>query len=257
MVRRTLSRRKFLGTALTVLPASAAAHGFWLEPGWLVTRRFRLTSSASIHRIVHFTDLHYKGDRAYVERVVGRINELKPDLVGFTGDIIEDAEFLPEALKLLRQVQAPLYGIPGNHDFWAEIDFDAVVKAFAATGGQWLMDQNAIACGGQVNVIGVTCNKPPTVKPEPGVKNVLMFHYPAWVEKLSGCKFDLMLAGHSHGGQVRLPFFGSMLVPFGVGQFDMGLYQTRCGPLYVNPGIGYFFCNVRFCCRPEITVIEI
>lgn len=257
MARRTFSRRKFLAAALAVLPASATAHAFWMEPSWLVTRRLRLANFASTQRIIHFTDLHYKGDRTFLERVVSRINDLKPDLVCFTGDIIEEAEFLPEALKLLGQVRAPLYGIPGNHDYWAKIDFDSVVAAFAATGGQWLMDEEASACGGQVNVIGVTCNEPPTVKPRPGVKNVLMFHYPAWVEKLSRSKFDLMLAVHSHGGQVRLPFYGSILVPFGVGQFDMGLYQTPCGPLYVNPRIGYFYCNVRFCCRPEITVIEI
>jgi hypothetical protein len=177
MARRTFSRRKFLAAALAVLPASATAHAFWMEPSWLVTRRLRLANFASTQRIIHFTDLHYKGDRTFLERVVSRINDLKPDLVCFTGDIIEEAEFLPEALKLLGQVRAPLYGIPGNHDYWAKIDFDSVVAAFAATGGQWLMDEEASACGGQVNVIGVTCNEPPTVKPRPGVKNVLMFHY--------------------------------------------------------------------------------
>ncbi len=257
MARRSLSRRRFLRAALTLLPASAAAHGFWLEPTWLLTRRLRLGSSVSTHRVVHFTDLHYRGDRVFLERVVSTINALKADLVCFTGDIIEEAQCLPEALQLLRQVRAPLYGIPGNHDYWAETDFAPVAEAFAATGGQWLMDQEASACGGQINVIGVTCNKPPTVRPKPGVKNVLLFHYPAWVEKLSDCTFDLMLAGHSHGGQVRLPFVGSVLVPLGAGQFDRGLHLTPVGPLYVNPGIGYFFCDVRFCCRPEITVIEI
>ena len=60
-----------------------------------------------------------------------------------------------------------------------------------------------------------------------------------------------------HGGQVRLPGYGSLLVPFGVGQFEMGLYATPSGPLYVNPGIGYFYVNVRFFCRLEITVFEI
>jgi uncharacterized protein len=91
MAQRTLSRRGFLGTALTLLPASAAAHGFWLEPAWLVTRCLRLGSSASTHRIVHFTDLYYRGDRAFLERVVSRINELSPDLVCFTGDIIRSS----------------------------------------------------------------------------------------------------------------------------------------------------------------------
>ena len=74
----------------------------------------------------------------------------------------------------------------------------------------------------------------------------------------SPMQFDLMLAGHSHGGQVRIPFFGPVVVPYAVDEYSLGLYQTSKGPLYVNPGIGYIYTyNFRFNCRPEITVIEI
>ena len=66
-----------------------------------------------------------------------------------------------------------------------------------------------------------------------------------------------MLAGHSHGGQVRIPFYGSVIVPFLVDEYDLGLFQTKAGPLYVNAGIGWFSCPIRFNCRPEITVVEI
>jgi predicted MPP superfamily phosphohydrolase len=82
-------------------------------------------------------------------------------------------------------------------------------------------------------------------------------HYPAWVERLGGQTFSLLLAGHSHGGQVRVPFYGPIFVPFGVGRYVMGSYQTGSGPLYVNPGIGWFPVPIRFNCRPEITVFEI
>jgi predicted MPP superfamily phosphohydrolase len=51
--------------------------------------------------------------------------------------------------------------------------------------------------------------------------------------------------------------YGALIVPFGVGEYQLGMYQTHAGPLYVNAGIGYFYMNVRFCCRPEITVVEI
>jgi len=64
---------------------------------------------------------------------------------------------------------------------------------------------------------------------------------------------SLVLAGHSHGGQVRLPFYGPLIVPFGVGRYDLGWFQTAASPLYDNAGIGYFHLNVRFNCRPEIT----
>jgi uncharacterized protein len=67
----------------------------------------------------------------------------------------------------------------------------------------------------------------------------------------------LLLAGHSHGGQVRIPFYGPVVVGFGVDEYDLGLFQTSAGPLCVNPGIGWFSFPYRFNCRPEITLIEI
>ena len=91
----------------------------------------------------------------------------------------------------------------------------------------------------------------------PAMKNIFLMHYPASVKNLGGQKFDLVLAGHSHGGQVRLPFYGALMVPFGVDEFDLGLFNTRSGQLYVNPGIGWYPVAIRFNCRPEITLIEI
>ena len=56
---------------------------------------------------------------------------------------------------------------------------------------------------------------------------------------------------------MRIPFYGALVLPYGVDQYDLGLFQTQAGPLYVNPGIGWYYFDVRFNCRPEITVIEV
>lgn len=72
-----------------------------------------------------------------------------------------------------------------------------------------------------------------------------------------GPRYDVLLAGHSHGGQVRLPLVGALSIPFNVDEYDLGLFQTPNGPLYVNPGIGWFVTRERFRCWPEITVIDI
>ena len=69
-------------------------------------------------------------------------------------------------------------------------------------------------------------------------RRILLMHFPAVADQLGNEHFDLILAGHSHGGQVRLPFAGAIVLPPGVGKYDFGLYQTRAGPLNVNPGIG-------------------
>jgi predicted MPP superfamily phosphohydrolase len=185
------------------------------------------------------------------------INDLAPDFACFTGDLIEHTIHLPEALEILRSISRPLYGVPGNHDYWADADWGQIGACFAATGGAWLMDQQTLTRDKRFNIIGLTCAGPPNFALDPKAKNLMLLHYPGWVKKIGGARPDLMLAGHSHGGQVRLPFYGAALLPSGVGDFEMGLYQTENGPLYVNPGLGCFYLNVRLFCRPEITVIEV
>jgi len=254
---RKFSRRRFIRRACVLAPFAAAGDAFGVEPKWIKTTRLRLTDQPE-HRFVQFTDLHHKGDRSHLESVVKQINSLAPDFVCFTGDLIEEAKCLPEALEILSGIKFPLYGIPGNHDYWSKAPFEPISKCFAATGGAWLEDEARVIADGKINLIGVAHFGPkhPAPSPKPGMKNILLIHYPAWA-KVCDEKFDLVLAGHSHGGQVRLPLYGAFWLPFLVDEYDLGLFQTKAGPLYVNAGIGWFYCPIRFNCRPEITVVEI
>ena len=255
-----LSRRKFIIASLLAAPVAVWADARCLEPTWLKTRQVRIGDGPTKHRFVHFTDLHHKGDRAYLQTVVSQINALAPDFACFTGDLLEEAKYLAETLEILSGIRVPLFGVPGNHDFWSRIPFAPVRQCFKATGGAWLMNEQRTLAGGELNVIGITCLRLPQsrIPLAPGRINLLLMHYPAWIKQLDGQQFDLVLAGHSHGGQVRIPFYGSVIVPYGVDQYDQGLFQTSSGPLYVNPGIGYIgHYHFRFNCRPEITVIEL
>ena len=255
-----VSRRKFIAAALLATPGALVADAKLIEPTWLKVRRLRVGTAPPAQRFVHFTDLHHKGDRHYLKAVVDEINSLTPDFVCFTGDIIEEEKFLAEALAGLSEIKAPMFGVPGNHDYWSKISFAPVHRCFQATGGAWLLDERREIAGGKINLIGITCNhaRQALLPLNPAMKNILLMHYPAWVKTLAGQKFDLLLAGHSHGGQVRIPFYGPLVVPYGVDEFDWGLFQTPAGPLYVNAGIGYVYdYSFRFNCRPEITVIEI
>ena len=256
---RKFNRRRFLAAAILSAPLLAVAEAKWLEPEWVKTRWLRLGPGKPTHRLVHFTDVHHKGGRAYLQSVVAKINALSPDLVCFTGDLIEETKHLPEALELFAGIKSPLYGVPGNHDYWSHAPFDGIAKCFAATGGAWLLDGQQLTADGKFSIIGATClsSKQPPIPVHHTARNIFLMHYPAWVKKLGAQKYDLILAGHSHGGQVRLPFYGPIIVPFGVDQYVMGMFQTDCGPLYVNPGIGWFPVPIRFNCRPEITVFEI
>jgi uncharacterized protein len=255
-----ISRRRFIAAALLATPGIVFADAKYVEPTRLKVRRLRVGNGPTTARLIHFTDLHHKGDADYLKSVVAKINSLAPDFVCFTGDIIEEEKYLAEALAILAGVKAPMFGVPGNHDYWSKVSFAPIHQCFNANGGAWLMDEHRAIAGGKINLIGLTCSHydQALLPLDPTRKNILLMHYPAWVKRLGDQKFDLMLAGHSHGGQVRLPFYGPLMVPYGVDEFDLGLFQTGAGPLYVNAGIGYVYgYNFRFNCRPEITVIEI
>src|SRR5258708_585582 len=103
-MRLRISRRQFLRLALYGSPGALALDSFGVEPDWLKVRHLRLARNPT-HRIVHFTDLHHKGDRTYLEKVVAKINSLTADLACFTGDIVEENTFLPEALELIRKIR--------------------------------------------------------------------------------------------------------------------------------------------------------
>lgn len=249
------SRRKFILTALLATPCAIAADARALEPQWVKVTRLRLADGEPSHRFVHFSDLHHKGDRAHTRSVVEIINSLSPDFVCFTGDLMEEAKFLPEALELLSGIKSPLYGVPGNHDYTSGVSFPDIARCFAATGGAWLVDEQMTIANGTVNLIGVVWRPPPLATP--GMKNLVMFHYPIWAKRLGDQKYDLMMAGHSHGCQVRLPFYGPVVRPFNVDEYDLGLFHTKSGPFYVTSGIGWYPLPVRFNCRPEIVLAEI
>ena len=253
------SRRRLLRAAFWSAPLLVLGDSLWVEPKWIKTRHIRLGADKPTHRVVHFTDVHHKGDRNYLAKVVRKINALSPDFVCFTGDLIEETHYLPEALELLAGIKSPLYGVPGNHEYWSNAPFEPIAKCFAGTGGAWLADEQRITANGKLCISGATClsGRQPPLQPNAATRNIFLMHYPAWVKRLASQKFDLLLAGHSHGGQVWIPVYGAAVVSYGVDQYVRGLFHTDAGPLYVNPGIGWFWLPVRFNCRPEITVFEL
>jgi predicted MPP superfamily phosphohydrolase len=146
-----LNRRQFFRAALWGTPLLAAADAAFVEPRWLKVKRLNLAIGTSGIRFVHFTDLHHKGDREWLVSVVSTINACKPEFVCFTGDLIEESQHLSETLELLQQIQAPLYGVPGNHDYWSGADFEEVAKGFEKTGGAWLIDRSVAVAQGRVH----------------------------------------------------------------------------------------------------------
>ncbi|MBN1124101.1 MAG: metallophosphoesterase [Sedimentisphaerales bacterium] len=245
----------FLGL-LVLVGLSVLINSCLIEPTWIKIEHLRLNAPSSV-RLVHISDIHHEGDRKYLAGIISKINTLQPEFVCFTGDLVEDSTYLSETLSYLRQIKVPVYGVPGNHDFWSHSSFVEIETALRSTGGDWLTDEEITIADGKVTLLGLSGQNqkiPPVIG---GGKRILLCHYPDCVDQVQGRRFDLVLAGHSHGGQVRLPFIGALHVPYRTGSYDKGLFHTPAGPLYVNPGLGTFGPRVRFFCRPEITVIEL
>ena len=219
-------------SSLLLLPLYA----FLIEPKWVIVKHIRLSDNPTL-KIVHFSDLHYKGDKEFLDKIVRKINYINPDIVCYTGDFVEDNAFLAGALESLSKIKKPLYGVPGNHEYWHNVDFKKIEEVFIKTGGHFISSEN----GGTISIKNM---------------NIYLVHYPDFADDLNA-KYNLILAGHSHGGQIRIPFFGALILPYKAKKYDKGLFETKDGTLSVNPGIGTFFIPARFFCRPELTVIEL
>ena len=253
---RALSRRRFLRLGLFALPAAAAGFdGRFAEPTWLRVTHFDLHPQPTC-RFVQFSDFHYKGDADYAAKVVRTINALAPEFVCFNGDLVEEARFAPAALDFIRQIERPVYGCPGNWDYNSRADFREYEKAFRATGGEWLEDRSVVLPKHNLELIGMGLRGVHVLGKARAARRVLLIHYPIQADRLEGRRYDLILAGHSHGGQVRLPFYGALILPYGVDRYQHGRYDSLGGPIYVNAGIGTYMIPVRFNCRPEITVVR-
>ncbi len=284
MESKKLTRRRFLlrtfGTALGI-SAAGAFYGFVLEPGWILTSRVKiripgLSPALAGKRIVHLTDFHLGPvSPAYVRKCVDRALELEPDLIALTGDYItrHGRNAAREAATILGRLKAPLgvYAVSGNHDFGVyrsgSRPRDPLVMALLEEEGITLLDNRAIPFardGIRTWLVGLgdlwagECRVTETMGDLPAEDTrIVLNHNPDAVFDIAAKGADLVLSGHTHGGQVDLPVFGPPLLPVSNRQYYSGLYQvdgrTR---LYVSNGLGYLI-RVRFNARPEIVMVEL
>jgi hypothetical protein len=255
----SLSRRQFLKRGTLAVGSLAMADGFGYEPRRLRVLEIDRRDLALGKTIVHFSDVHHNGDHRYLARVVDTINAQRPDLVLFTGDMVNGSksEHLGNALEHCGRIQAPLYGVAGNHDPWDAPSTATFRRGFAATGGKWLHHE-ALDLDGFTLHATTAWRRAPVIGPAlPAArKRILLCHYPAVCEHPVERPYDLILSGHSHGGQVRVPLLGPLYLPSGTGKYVLGNYDTPLGKLFVSAGVGTTGLRLRFLCPPDIAVIR-
>ncbi len=230
------------------------------------------------YRIAQVSDIHLDEytEPYFLERIVRQVNTQNPDLVLLTGDFITHGSLtfiagnhaLHRCAEILTTLTAPLrYGVLGNHD--VTFNSRAVISALSTHGTPVLVNQYVPIerNGGRFWLCGV--DDPGTSHPDldlavpanPDGPVILMAHEPDYADKVRvhprGPLVDLMLSGHSHGGQIRLPFLGPLILPPMGLRYPEGHYRFNNMQLYVNRGIGTVGLPFRLNCPPEITVITL
>jgi len=254
--QRKFTRRRFLGALATAAIGVAMAEAFAFEPHRLRISQVKL-SERPVARFVLWSDFHHSGDEDYANEIISTINGLHPEFVCFLGDLIDNRAYQEAALKYVAKINVPVYGVPGNHDYQSRSPFALNRKTFEATGGGWLVNRIVRPPGDKIELYGSAERFVGFIPMQSDRPRVLLTHYPITANATDGRMFSAVFAGHSHGGQVRLPFYGPVHLPRYVGHYDMGLFTTQAGPLYVNVGVGTYKVPARFNCPPEITVVEV
>jgi predicted MPP superfamily phosphohydrolase len=276
------TRRRFLWLAagaaagLTFYAGEIARHE--LEILELTIRLPQLPDAFAGMKIAQISDFHFREftEAAFLQAIVRRVNDLAPDLVVLTGDFVSNKplgrhigiKMGYHCAELLSQIECPdRYAILGNHD--ALVSSHAVIDALSTQNIPVLAngfvpierDNQRIWLAGIKDAL---IEKPDLEGALPSGRNpnleplILLSHEPDFADYAVGRQIDLVLSGHTHGGQILLPFLPPLLLPDLGTKYVHGLFKLRDGmQLYVNRGIGAVNLPFRFRCPPEITLITL
>ncbi len=276
-----VTRRKFLryiggmAAGVTLIGAGGLTYATKIEPDWVDITRMPLTlpgleAAFEGFRLVQFSDIHISEAMTADEVAHARelILSLKPDLVAITGDFVDERRDLHQSVADLAGVLLPLaeqvqvLAVLGNHDY--RMGAQPIRQMLKQIGILELNNSAITLQRGKslftfAGVDDILRGKPRLNSalekvPATGAA-VLLAHEPdyAYVSAKTG-RFDLQISGHSHGGQVVLPFVGPPILPQMGQKYPAGLYSVGRMLQYTNRGLGTTSPHVRFNCRPEITL---
>lgn len=272
---KILKRRIRTGLAAKIMHFLSAAgiicfsYGYFIEPFWLEVREVDIAGGKLKNtelKIVQITDLHCD-DRVLNEyKMIKIVNSLEPDVIVFTGDTLNDLNTLYRFKGVMKALKANIgkYAVMGNVDVWHWYNVDL----YGSTGFK-LLNRESVKLsknGEEFFISGLSCAYPgdyyKVLRAVPGDRyNIFLYHYPDLIKEAKKSGVDLYLCGHTHGGQIALPFYGALVTFARYGkEYEAGKYTVDETVLYVNRGIGLeggISPGVRFLVRPEITVFNI
>ncbi len=279
ITRRLFLKRSFIYIA--TIFCSLVGGRFYMkdiEPSWIDITNYsyshpRIPESFNNIRIVQFSDTHlgFQYNLSDLEKTIETIQSLEPDIICFTGDLMDNPneyQVTPELNRLLSQLKAPLgkYSVYGNHDHGG-YGTEMYKEIMTNNGFTLLVNESNIitqADGSQIVISGVDdamLGKPSLDVSIPEQSNelftILMSHAPDYADSAARYPVQLQLSGHSHGGQIQIPLLGAIVTPPFAEKYSEGSYSVDQLSLYVNRGLGTTRIPYRLFSRPEITVIDL
>jgi predicted MPP superfamily phosphohydrolase len=278
-----ISRRNFIRIAAVAGAAAVAGDSILLEPNHpRVVRQeialHRWPTQLNGFTIALLSDLHYDPYFSVhpLKAAIGMVNDVNPDLIALTGDFVTAPTFDGDKKKaaaqsepcasLLRQMHSRygLWAVLGNHDCFT--DAKHVAHALRAEGIQVLINHSEpmelkgtrFWLSGVNDVLSQAADLDTTLANVPrNEATILLAHEPDYADQVARHPVDLQLSGHSHGGQVRIPFARPPYLPPMARKYYLGLYRIGRLTLYTNPGLGTMGLPVRLFCPPEITLLTL
>jgi predicted MPP superfamily phosphohydrolase len=245
----------------------------WFEAGWVRLRELELEvpglpPELDGLRIVHLSDFHLgvpsRGGLA-VERGVDWAAERRPDLVCITGDLLTHPRGEPRLRSLVARLPSPAFAVLGNHDYAIARDPQARASNLRELEpARLLLDEGEllelrgrnvwIAGTDPRRVLRVDSRTDPNSLSREADFRILLSHFPRVLDRLEPGRFELVLAGHMHDGQITVPYPGGKLrLAHLRARYASGVYRREAAVMHVSPGLGTTFVPFRFFARPEAT----
>ncbi len=254
------------GTAALVLACALVGYARFVEPNELVVRRTVIAAPIDLN-IALVSDIHVGlyTRPAKLAQMVARLNSLHAGLVLFAGDLTyAPPRNLASALAPLRQLDAPMYAVLGNHDVQLPGPPLAHRIALALRGSPVHFIAHRVLDFGSFRLAGLhdwwSGRTDTTFLRDlpPGKPLLVLMHQPHSLAALAGIPFVLAMAGHTHGGQVQVPWLTARIFRATRDERYLdGYYRTPTGPLFVTPGVGVTGVPLRFDCPPTIDLLEL
>lgn len=255
--------RRYLLIAAAVAALVVVIDAFFIEPYRIeVTHHSFPAAIASPLKIGLISDVHTRAFGRRERKLLTLLSAEQPDVILIAGDTVGRAGSYAPVANFLQHLHAPLgvWLVRGNWEIPVTVRNE---HAFYAAAGVHFLLNEAKPIRSDVWLLGLDDPATESPRPDPalesippGVFSIAMFHAPGYFDHIAG-RVPLVLAGHTHGGQIRIPYVPVFWLPRGSAGFLEGWYAERGSKMYVTRGIGTSTIWARFLCRPEISIITL